>query len=116
MRSAIIRVLTRSFLVGAAAGLLLSGAASAESNRGRDLFLSSLPEAYRYGPQSRQRRQPLSVSFRRSRHETRAVAAPTRYRTKSILRYTKALGDTGMLFRVKLPLKRSKLIKLELRF
>ena len=55
-----------------------------------------------------------SISFRRD--ESRAVEAPTRYRTQSILRYSKQLGDTGLILKVKAPLKPRKLIKLELRF
>lgn len=59
-------------------------------------------------------RKPPSVSFRRN--QLRAVEAPTRYRTSSILKYTTPLGDSGMELRVKLPLKRRKIVKLELRF
>jgi hypothetical protein len=114
-RSTLQRVLTRTFLVGLvslAGGLLLPGAAAnAESDK--DLFLSSLPKTYHYG-RGNAVTKPRSISFRRD--ESRAVEAPTRYRTQSILRYSKQLGDTGLILKVKAPLKPRKLIKLELRF
>ena len=112
MRSTFCRVLTRTFLVGLVGGLLLPGSgANAESDK--DLFLSSLPRTYYYerGPGPT---KPHSISFRRA--ESRSVEAPTRYRTKSILRYSKALGDTGLVLKVKAPLKPRKLVKVEIRF
>jgi hypothetical protein len=72
----------------------------------------SIPERFQYVEERESR--PPSVSFRRN--ELRAVEAPTRYRTSSILKYTTPIGDTGMEFRVKLPLKPTKIVKLELRF
>ena len=75
-------------------------------------FDDGLPPRFQYDEAHEGR--PPSVSFRRN--ESRAVEAPTRYRTQSILKYSTALGDTGMIFRVKLPLNPRKLIKLELRF
>lgn len=114
-RSTLHRVLTRTFLVGLVslvAGLLLPGAvANAESDK--DLFLSSLPKTYHYEHGNAVTKQ-RSISFRRD--ESRSVEAPTRYRTHSILRYSKQLGSTGMILKVKVPLKPRKLIKLELRF
>jgi hypothetical protein len=71
-----------------------------------------LPARFQYDESHESR--PPSVNFRRN--ESRAVEAPTRYRTSSILKYSTPLGDTGMIFRVKLPLNPRKIIKLEVRF
>jgi hypothetical protein len=59
--------------------------------------------------------KPRTVAFRRneSRH---VVAAPTRFRVSSILRYSTPLGDTGLVLRVKAPLKPRKIVSLEIRF
>ncbi len=75
-------------------------------------FDDGLPPRFQYDEAHEVR--PPSVSFRRN--ESRAVEAPTRYRTSSILKYSTPLGDSGMIFRVKLPLNPRKIIKLELRF
>jgi hypothetical protein len=78
-----------------------------------------VPERFRYA-QSHEHylrsheRKPPSFSF--ERNASRSVEAPTRYRVKSILKYSRPLGDTGMILRVKLPLKMRKLVKFELRF
>ena len=102
-----------------AIGLLLAGltltppASFAESPAGESPFsFEALPQQLLYVDDTEQK--PPSFSF--ERNELRAVEAPTRYRTQSILRYTTALGDTGLQLRVKLPLKLRKLVKVELRF
>ncbi len=108
-RSTVHRVLTRTFLVGA---LLLPGAV-ANANSDIDIFFSDLPETFHYG-RAAGATKPLSISFRRN--ASRAVEAPTRYRTQSILQYEKALGNTGLILKVKAPLKPRKLVKFEIRF
>jgi len=98
--------------------LLLAGPALANSDapiQSEDPFGfndQGIPARFQYdeGLESK----PPSVSFRRN--ESRAVEAPTRFRTGSILKYSTPLGRTGMIFRVKLPLNPRKIIKLELRF
>jgi hypothetical protein len=75
-------------------------------------FADGIPARFQYD--ERHETPPPSVSFRRN--ESRAVEAPTRHRTSSILKYSTPLGDTGMIFRVKLPLNPRKIIKFELRF
>jgi hypothetical protein len=75
-------------------------------------FDQVLPESFQYVDMHES--MPPSFSFKRN--ESRAVQAPTRYRTTSILKYSRALGDTGMILRIKLPLNRRKIIKFELRF
>lgn len=78
-------------------------------------FDSVIPERFQYvETYARYDSSPPSISFRRN--EQRAVEAPTRYRTSSILKYKTPLGDTGMELRLKLPLKPRKIFKLELRF
>jgi hypothetical protein len=103
-------LLARVLLVGAL--LLPASSAMADSNPDF-LFQSDVPAAFKYGARARSSR-PLAVSFRRN--EARAVAAPTRYRTHSILRYTRKLGDTGLVLRLKAPLKPRKLVAFEIRF
>ena len=77
-----------------------------------ELFEELLPRARSYGDYFE--RKPASISFRRN--ELRAVAAPTRYRTSSILKYSKPIGNTGVIFRVKAKPNPRRLIKLEIRF
>jgi hypothetical protein len=97
----------------AAVGTLGATGARAEEPSGP--FFLSLPEEFGYAHWNESPEQsPPSFSF--ERNESRAVRAPTRYRTKSILRYEKALGRTGLILRVKAPLKPRKIVKFELRF
>lgn len=77
-----------------------------------DLFDTRLPENLRY--QQRFERKPPSISFRRN--ELRAVEAPTRYPTVSILKYSTPIGNTGLIFRVKARPNPRRLVKLEIRF
>lgn len=99
-------VLTSLLALIALIALPLPAAADAE------LFEELLPRARSFGDYFE--RKPASISFRRS--ESRAVAAPTRYRTSSILKYSTPLGNTGLLFRVKAKPSPRRLIKLEIRF
>lgn len=96
--------------------LLVLGAAAPPATAGSEdpfAFDSDLPERLQY-PEPRYDSSPPGISFRRN--EQRAVEAPTRYRTSSLLKYKTPLGDTGMELRLKLPLKPRKIFKLELRF
>ena len=110
IRRTIQGLLARALLAGAL--LLPASAATADSNP-EVLFQSDLPAAFTYRAGARAT-SPLSVSFRRN--EGRAVAAPTRYRTHSILRYSLPLGDTGLILKLKAPLKPRKLVAFEIRF
>ncbi len=49
------------------------------------------------------------------RSQLHSTPAPSRYRTDSILRYTRKL-ENGMILRVKLPMRLRKIVKVELRF
>ena len=53
-------------------------------------------------------------SYRLSRK--RLSEPPSKYRSQSILRYSIPIGDTGLVFRVKAPLRPGKIVKFELRF
>ena len=75
-------------------------------------FDPPVPKQFQYAESYESR--PPSFSFRRN--QSRAVEAATRYRTSSILQYTTPLGETGLILRVKVPLKRHKIIKFEIRF
>ena len=75
-------------------------------------FTQPVPEQFLYAESYESK--PPSFSIRRN--ESRLVEAPTRYRTRSILQYTTPLGDTGLILRLKLPLKQRKIIKFEIRF
>ena len=75
-------------------------------------FTQPVPEQFLFAESFESR--PPSFSFRRN--ESRLVEAPTRYRTSSILKYTTQLWDTGLILRIKLPLKQRKIIKFEIRF
>lgn len=77
-----------------------------------DLFDGLLPESLRYQDDSE--RKPPSISFRRN--ESRAVEAPTRYPTNSILKYSTPIGNTGLIFRVKARPNLRRLVKFEIRF
>lgn len=48
--------------------------------------------------------------------EERSVEAPTKFRIKSMLRYTMPIGNTGMQLRVSVPLKKKKIVKIQIRF
>ena len=104
------RRLRPALLAPVVALLLLFGAGSASA--GDDDLFQLLPSSFRY-PESVDSKPP-SFSFRRN--ESRAVEAPTRYRTHSILRYSTPLGRTGLVLRLKAPLKPRKLVKVEIRF
>ena len=110
IRKGIQGLLARVLLAGVL--LLPAGVATADSNP-EFLFRSNIPPAFTYGAGPKAKR-PLAVSFRRN--EARAVAAPTRYRTHSILRYSRQLGDTGLILKLKAPLKPRKLVAFEIRF
>lgn len=75
-------------------------------------FDPPVPKQFQYAESYESK--PPSFSFRRN--QSRAVEAPTRYRTSSILQYTTPLGETGLILRVKMPLKAHKIIKFEIRF
>ena len=77
-----------------------------------DPFDGLLPESLRYHEDSE--RKPPSISFRRN--ESRAVEAPTRYPTSSILKYSTPIGKTGLIFRLKARPNMRRLVKLEIRF
>ena len=98
--------------------LLLAAPASADSDDPFDFEDPRVPVGFHYTPvlSFGEGREPQPPSFSFRRNESRAVEAPTRYRTSSILKYSRPLGDTGLILRVKLPLKQRKIIKLELRF
>ena len=91
--------------------LFASGPAVASDTSPFD-FAQPVPERFLFAESYESK--PPSFSFRRN--ESRLVEAPTRYRTSSILKYTTPLGDTGLILRIKLPLKQRKLIKFEVRF
>ncbi len=76
-----------------------------------DHFDALLPQSLGY--QDFERRPP-SLSFRRD--QSRAVEAPTRYHTSSILKYSTPIGNTGLIFRVKAGPNPRRLVKLEIRF
>ena len=101
-------LLVRAWLLAVIALFALALPAAADA----ELFDELLPRARGY--EEYFERKPASISFRRS--ETRAVAAPTRYKTSSILKYSMPLGDTGLIFRVKAKPNPRRLIKLEIRF
>jgi hypothetical protein len=88
----------------------LAPSASAEPNE--SLRFEQLPENFRYVEDY----DDPAYSFSYRRGEEISVAAPTKFRIKSILQYTSPLGDTGLILKVKLPLKMKKLVKVEIRF
>lgn len=61
-------------------------------------------------------RIPASLSPSLALRSRSRAASPLRDRTQSVLRYQTPLGQTGLLLRLRAPLKSRKLIKLELRF
>ena len=78
--------------------------------------MSELPSSLRYLGSRSAAASAAGLHYRHRSQQFQAVEAPTRYRTKSILRYSKALGKSGMRLRVKAPLKPRKIIKVELQF
>jgi len=89
--------------------------AAAEPHEGLAAFrFEQLPENFRYEVVEDLEAGEASFSFRRN--EELAVEAPTSFRIKSMLQYTMPLGDTGMILKLKAPLKLRKLIKVEIRF
>ena len=91
---------------------LLAAPPAAASDASPFDFDPPVPEQFQFAESYESK--PPSFSFRRN--QSRAVEAPTRYRTSSILQYTKPLGETGLILRVKMPLKLHKIIKFEIRF
>lgn len=105
------RALRTTPLAGLAAVISLGVASPAFAEAPLD-FDQLVPANFRY-VKTHERIAP-SVSFRRN--ESRAVEAPTRYRTSSVLQYTRPLGSTGLQLRVKAPLNPRKIVKVEIRF
>ena len=101
----------RSLATLFALALLMATPAAASDSSPFD-FDPPVPEQFQYAESYESK--PPSFSFRRN--QSRAVEAPTRYRTSSILQYTTPLGETGLILRVKMPLKAHKIIKFEIRF
>lgn len=77
---------------------------------------SDLPTSLQYLGTNQAESVATRLQYRLRNTQFREVEAPTRFRTQSILRYSKPLGDSGLVLRVKAPLKPRKLIKLELQF
>ncbi len=77
-----------------------------------DLFDELLPSSLRFDGDFE--RKPPSISFRRN--ESRAVEAPTRYPTSSLLKYSTPIGNTGLILRVKARPDPRRIVKLEIRF
>jgi hypothetical protein len=90
-------------------------AASANAD-GPAIRSSELPSSLRYLGSGAAESHASALDYKHRSEQFRAVTVTTRYRTKSILRYSRALGKTGMILRVKAPMKPRKIIKLELRF
>jgi len=109
-RQATTRAALLVFVVSLASLLAVASPSAAEDDP--FAFDPVLPESFQYVDMHES--MPPSFSFKRN--ESRAVEAPTRYRTTSLLKYSRALGDTGMILRIKLPLNPRKIIKFELRF
>ena len=59
---------------------------------------------------------PASISPSLALRSRSRAAWPLRDRTQSVLRYQTPLGKTGIILRLKVPLKQRKLVKFELRF
>lgn len=91
-------------------GFIVASASSASADA--DPFYDFLPESLRYEEVSE--RKPPTISFRRN--EARAVEAPTRYPTRSILKYTTPIGRTGLIFQMKARPNLRRIVKLEVRF
>ena len=110
------RPLRRPLATLAAAVLLVAASALPASAQTEEAFrFEQLPENFRYEYVD----DDLEVgqaSFSYVRNEERSIAAPTKFRLKSILQYTTPLGDTGLNLKLKMPLKLRKLVKLEIRF
>jgi len=97
--------------------LLLLPAASASAEEPKRFLTSDLSASLQYqGSDAATQPGANRLRYRHQRQELRSLTAPTRYRTKSILRYSKELGDTGLVLRVKAPLKPRQMLKFELRF
>jgi hypothetical protein len=95
--------------------LLISAAPAAADSSDR-FRKSQLPSSLRYLGSGAAESRADAILYRHRGKQFRAVEAPTRYRTKSILRYSRALGDSGLVLRVKAPMKFRKIIKVELHF
>lgn len=78
---------------------------------------TDLPESLQYrGSKVAGEKGASSLQFHHQKQQIRSLEAPTRYRTRSILRYSRPLGETGLVLRIKAPLKKRQQIRLELRF
>jgi hypothetical protein len=76
-----------------------------------------LPESLRYrGSDGASAKNGTSLQYQHQKQQLRLIEAPTRYRTRSILRYSHGLGDSGLVLRIKAPLKSRQLVRFELRF
>ena len=104
-------------LLSSLALVLSLPAAAARAGSPSDFRLSDLPLSFSYqGSQTAGFRSAQGVRYRHERQQLRLLEAPTRYRTKSILRYSKQLGSEGPVLRIKAPLKPRQMVKIELRF
>ncbi len=100
----------------ATCALGLGGTAHAGSMKASRLGVG-VPYAHRYEKPEGFDRPIRSSSTRPSfaRRSGFSGNSPTR-RTESVLRYQTPLGKTGIILRLKVPLKQRKLVKFELRF
>ena len=95
--------------------LALVALASAAPVRAGGFDFDRVPDRFQYAQYSGLLQQkPRTVAFQRN--EPRPIEAPTRFRVSSILKYSLPLGDTGLVLRVKAPLKPHKIVTVELRF
>ena len=94
---------------------LVASSAQPAAAEGERSSLSLIQASFAYDPyDDAWEAPPPSISFRRN--EARAVEAPSRFSARKRLSYTKTLGRSGLIFRVKAPLKKRKLVKFELKF
>jgi hypothetical protein len=104
----------RSGRTGAVLAFLLLLAPSLPASAGEPdpPHFESISRNFRY-------REDYALALPPLRHrlsEERSVEAPTAFEIKSVLQYTVPLGDTGMFLKIKAPLKKSNLVKIEIRF
>jgi hypothetical protein len=92
---------------------LVAGSAAADPPTVRT---SELPTSLRYMGSTVAETGAAQFSFKPRAAGFSSLRPPSRYRTKSFLRYSAPLGDTGLVMKVKLPLKPRKIIMVELRF
>jgi hypothetical protein len=96
---------------------LIAPAGVAIADSSAHFHVTDLPESLQYrAGKGASAKSGTSLHYQHQEQQLRLIEAPTRYRTRSILRYSHGLGDSGLVLRIKAPLKPRQMVRFELRF